>query len=100
MPGDDAIRDRVRQVLIDDWDPHNAARSPAAHGTYDGYIDPLLDLLRSGADEGQLVEFLHERERESMCFPSLGTQRLRPVARKLRALVPPAAGSEQPRRTS
>ena len=85
-----AVRDTVRQVLLDDWDPHNAARSPAAHGTYDGYIDPLLDLLRGGAGEDEVVEFLHERERESMCFPSLGTQRLRPVARKLLALKSPS----------
>ena len=80
----------MRQVLLNDWDPHNAARSPAAHSTYDGYITPLLDLLRSGAGEDEVVEFLHERERESMCFPSLGTQRLRPVARKLLALKPPS----------
>ena len=89
MPSQDhSLRSRLRQVLLDDWDPHNAARSPAAHSTYDGYITPLLDLLRSGAGEDELVEFLHERERESMCFPSLGTQRLRPVARKLLALKP------------
>ena len=86
MPSDGSVRSRIRQVLLDDWDPHNAARSPAAHGTYDGYIPPLLDLIRGGADEEAVVEFLHERERESMCFPSLGTQRLRHVARKLLAL--------------
>ena len=82
----DPVRSRVRQVLLDDWDPHEAARSPAARGTYDVYIDPLLDLLRTGAGEDAVVAFLHERERESMCFPSLGTARLRPVARKLLAL--------------
>ncbi len=81
--GDESTRSRVREVLLNDWDPHNAGRSPAAAGTYDGYIDPLLELLRGGAGEDALVEFLHERERESMCFPSLGAQRLRPVARKL-----------------
>ena len=85
---DDSLRPRIREVLLNDWDPHGAARSPAAHGSYDGYIDPLLELLRAGADEQRIVEFLHERERESMCFPSLGTQRLRPVARKLLALAP------------
>lgn len=79
----DIVRSRVRQVLLNDWDPHNAARSPAAHGTYDTYIDPLLDLVRSGGDEDAVVEFLHERERESMCFPSLGTQRLRRVAQNV-----------------
>lgn len=80
---DQRTRDRIREVLLNDWDPHDAARLPAANGTYDGYISPLLDLIHSGATEDAVVEFLHERERESMCFPSLGTQRLRPVARKL-----------------
>ena len=79
----ESVRDRIREVLLGDWDPHNAASTEAARHTYDGYIDPLYDLIRAGGDEEDVVEFLHERERESMCFPSLGTQRLRPVARKL-----------------
>ena len=86
----DTLRTRVRDVLVNDWDPHNAARNPAAGGAYDGYLGPLLDLLCAGAGEAEVVEFLHEREKESMCFPSLGTQRLRRVARKLVALSPPA----------
>ena len=90
----DVIRFRVREVLLNDWDPHNAAPNPAAHGTYDTYIEPLLNLVRSGGDEDAVVEFLHERERESMCFPSLGTQRLRRVAHKLLALVTPATSAE------
>ena len=88
---DDDDRSRVRQVLVRDCDPHSAADNPAAHGAYDGYIDALLDLLRGGADEEKVIDFLHERERESMCFPSLGTARLRPVARKLLALRPARA---------
>ena len=76
-------RSRVREVLLHDWDPHNAAGMPSAHGAYDAYVAPLLDLLKSGADEDAVVGYLHEREKESMCFPSLGTQRLRRVARKL-----------------
>jgi hypothetical protein len=99
VPADDTIRARVRDVLVNDWDPHSVAQAPAAHGTYDGYIPPLLDLLRGGADEQAIVDFLHERERESMCFPSLGTQRLRPVARKLRALVPAPPVPEETRRS-
>ena len=77
------IRDRIRDVLLADWDPHGASALEAARNSYDGYIDPLYDLIRSGGDEEAVVQFLHERERESMCFPSRGTQRLRPVARKL-----------------
>ena len=85
MAESDPVRSRIRDVLLNDWDPHDAARSPAAAGAYDTYVEPVLRLLTSGADEDALVEYLHERERESMCFPSLGTQRLRPVARKLLA---------------
>ena len=80
------VSDEIRQILLTDWDPHNASSTPAAHGTYDTYIPPLLDLIRSGADEDAIVTWLHEREKESMCFPSLGTQRLRRVARRLLAL--------------
>ena len=90
------LHSRVREVLLADWDPHNAAGSPAAHTTYDGYIPPLLDLLRSGAGEDAVAEFLHERERESMCFPSLGTARLRPVARKLLAVAGASSGPSRP----
>ena len=79
-------RARIREVLLNDWDPHNAARLEAAHSTYEGYIPPILHLLNSGAGEEAIMEFLHEREKESMCFPSLGKQRLRRVAQKLIAL--------------
>jgi hypothetical protein len=79
----DAFLDQIRQVLLNDWDPHNASRLEAAKGTYDVYLRPLSDLILSNADEQQLVHWLHEREKETMCFPSLGTQRLRRVARLL-----------------
>jgi hypothetical protein len=85
MSDEDSINSAIRQILLTDWDPHDAARNPAAHGTYDHYIDPLIELIRSG-DEQAVVRFLQEREAETMCFPALGTRRLIPVARKLLAL--------------
>jgi hypothetical protein len=99
MSGDPDIRSRVREILLTDWDPHEAARNPAASSTYNGYVDPLVRLLQSGADEDAVVEFLHERERESMCFPSLGTARLRPAARKLLALRDARAHDTETRRS-
>lgn len=82
------IRSEIRRILLNDWDPSNAAGTPAAHGEYDSYLDPLIALIQSDAGEEAVVEYLHERERESMCFPALDTRRLRPVARKLLALRP------------
>lgn len=80
------LRDRIRKVFLDDWDPTNASRSPYASGEYDSYIDPLIKLMSQDADEEAVIDFLREKERECMCFPGLDTQRLRPVARKLLAL--------------
>ena len=81
-----SFRDRVRTILINDWDPHDAQRAEAAHHTYDGYISPMIDLIRSGAGEEAIIAFLKEREAETMCFPALGTRRLENVAKKLMAL--------------
>ena len=79
----DANQSRVRQILLEDWDPHEAFKRPEAHGTYDAWVAPLWDVVASGADEESVMEWLHEREKETMCFPSLGRERLRRVARKL-----------------
>ena len=80
------LRDRIRDVLLNDWDPSNAARFDAARGEYDSFIEPIAALLHGGADEDAIVAYLHDVEQHSMCFPSLDTRRLRPVARKLLAL--------------
>ena len=80
------LDERIRQVLLEDWDPHNAARNEAARGSYDLYIAPLRAMLTGGADEEAVVDWLKQREEETMCFPALGTRRLRSVALKLLAL--------------
>jgi hypothetical protein len=77
---------KVRQILLEDWDPHDAFKRPEAHGAYNAWVRPLWDLIASGATEEQVMEWLHEREKETMCFPSLGVERLRRPARKLLAL--------------
>lgn len=89
MPRDfDPFRSRIRDVLLTDWDPSNAARFESARGEYDAFVDPIADLLTGGANEDAIVAYLHDVEQHSMCFPSLDTRRLRPVARKLLRLRP------------
>lgn len=73
----------IRDILLNDWDPHNASKHPAAVNTYDDYIPKLRELIASRATVEQVIDFLHDREKETMCFPSLGKQRLVRVARKL-----------------
>jgi len=79
----DELLTQIRTVLLEDWDPHNAIRSEAAHHTYDAYLSPLTKLLQTKPTEDQVMNWLHEREKETMCFPSLGQERLRRVAQKL-----------------
>lgn len=80
------VRDRIRQVLLADWDPSNAARFEAARGEYDSYIDPLWNLMAGGADAEAIIDYLRQRELESMCFPSIGKSHLKRVAERLLAV--------------
>jgi hypothetical protein len=82
----ESLRDRIREVLLADWDPSNAARFEASRHEYDAYLSPLADLIRSDTGEEALMDFLQERERETMCFPAAGRSHLKRVARKLMAL--------------
>ncbi len=80
------VRDRIRDILLMDWDPSNASRFEASRGEYDGCIEPLWSLIVSGEGEEAIVAFLLDGERDSMCFPGLDTRRLLRPARKLLAL--------------
>lgn len=79
----DSVRLQIRQILLADWDPSNASRFDAAEGEYDSEIEPILRLIQSRAGEEAIMDHLYAREREIMCFPGLGKERLRGVARKL-----------------
>ena len=80
------LNDRIRAVLLDHWDPHSVAHVEAARGSYDAYVPALRAMLDAGANEEALVDWLKDREEETMCFPALGTRRLRKVAQKLLAM--------------
>lgn len=84
----DPVRERIRKILLEEWDPANAAQFEAARGEYDSYVDPLHDLIAAGADEDAIIDFLMERQREIMCFPPLDRGPLRRPARMLAALWP------------
>lgn len=87
MPAEfDPFHSAIRQVLLTDWDPNNAARFEAAQGEYDRYIAPITELIRSDLGEEAIVDYLYAIEHEILCFPGLGKQRLRRVAQKLMAL--------------
>lgn len=70
-------------MLHEDWNPVGAAGLPADE--YDGYVWPILALLREGADDGALLARL--REIELRWFSQAANEaRLIEVAAKLKAL--------------
>ena len=85
------VGQQIREILLTDWDPTNASRNESAHGEYDQEIAPLVALIESNASEDAIVNYLFDREREIMCFPGLGKQRLYRVAKKLLSLASLAA---------
>ncbi len=87
MASAEHFHNQIREILLADWDPTNASRNESAHGEYDCEIEPLLALIHSRASEDAIVNYLFDREREVMCFPGLGKQRLYRVAKKLLALA-------------
>jgi hypothetical protein len=78
--------DQIREILLQDWDPSNAARFDAARGEYDAYLDPIAGLIQSGAGEEAIIEFLKQRESEIMCFPAVGSSHLKRIGQKLARL--------------
>ena len=51
----DSLRAQIRDILLKEWDPSGAERSEAAHHTYDAYLGPLADLIRSNVGEEAIV---------------------------------------------
>jgi hypothetical protein len=79
----DPLHERIRTILLEDWDPTNASRSEYARHEYDSYIPSLITLIRSRATEDEVIDHLYAIEREIMCFPGLDKERLRRPARRL-----------------
>ena len=73
----------IRQVLLTDWDPSNIGPSQGSPSAYDADLEPLHQLIESGATQEAVVDYLHDREQSIMCFPSLGKRHLQRVAEKL-----------------
>jgi len=59
-------RQELRELLMAEWDPIGVADAPEAYDEYDSYLEPLLVLLRGGADAAEIAEYLDRVEIEQM----------------------------------
>ena len=59
-------QERIRQVLLHEWDPIGVGDIPEAQDEYDSYVGGIYRLLASGASEYQIIERLYNIETVSM----------------------------------
>src|SRR5712664_3915750 len=79
------IRDSIRDVLLDDWDPSGVGDGSGPADEYDDYIGRVYRLMFSGVAAATVVEHLAKIEEGLFGNPELADHLLR-VARKLRLL--------------
>jgi hypothetical protein len=80
------IQDRIRQVLLHDWDPIGVADEPQAQDEYDSYVGAIYRLLASRASEQEIADHLGKIETEGMELPPREPSILLGVVRKLKAV--------------
>jgi hypothetical protein len=76
------IQNRIREVLLNEWDPIGVRGEPGAQDEYDSYVGGIYRLLVSGASESQIIERLYDIEAVSMGLPG-DREYLKGVAEKL-----------------
>ena len=79
------IQERIKQVLLHEWDPIGVSDIPEAQDEYDSYVGGIYRLLASGASEYQIIERLYNLETVSMGLTG-NRERLKRVAGKLAGL--------------
>jgi len=54
----DRVRDEIRRVYLQIWDPIRVQEEPNAQDEYDSYIDHMISLLVNKATNEQLKQYL------------------------------------------
>jgi hypothetical protein len=76
------IQERIRQILLHEWDPIGVSGMTGPEDEYDAYIGGVYRLLASGASEHQIIEYLYEIGTNRMGLDS-NREGLKDVAEKL-----------------
>lgn len=82
----DEIREKIRPVLMEAWDPIGVKDVPEAADEYDGYIGGIYTLLRDGASDERIAQYLSEVETKTMGLAPVDRSGYQPLLAKLRGL--------------
>jgi hypothetical protein len=82
----DEIHEKIRPVLMEEWDPIGVHDVPEAADEYDGYIGGIYSLLRDGASDERIAQHLSEIETKTMGLSPVERGGYQPLIAKLRFL--------------
>ena len=61
---------QLREILLSDWDPIGINGVPEAVSEYDGYLGPIANRLREGANAEAMAGYLAEIQSDRMGLPT------------------------------
>ncbi|MDK9356114.1 hypothetical protein [Lelliottia wanjuensis] len=79
---DRVLYEKVRTVLLHEWDPIGIKDLTEADDEYDAYVQPICEMLRAGKRVEDLCYYLHWLVTEYMLLDSDGSTE-RKIAEKL-----------------
>jgi hypothetical protein len=82
----DEVQEKIRPVLMEEWDPIGVNDVPEAADEYDGYIGGIYVLLRDGASDEQIAQHLSEIETKTMGLAPVERNGYLPLIARLRSL--------------
>lgn len=81
-----ALEARVREILLQSWDPIGIAGVAAAGDEYDQYVKPITAMITTGTSADELSGYLVEIEADRMGLKG-DYRRAQSVAMKLREIA-------------
>jgi len=81
-----ALEARVREILLQSWDPIGIAGVAAARDEYDQYVKPITTMITTGTSVEELSKYLAEIETDRMGLKT-DHRRAQSVAMKLREIA-------------
>jgi hypothetical protein len=82
MTATNELQNKIRSLLLQEWDPIGVRGVPAASDEYDSYVPPLVKMVMSKKSLGELAEYLLKVEKTEMGLHG-DNNRARSVAARL-----------------
>jgi hypothetical protein len=62
------LHEKVRTILLRDWDPIGVNDLPEAQDEYDSYVQPISEMLKQGKDVNEVYAYLRWVVKDYMCL--------------------------------